>query len=316
MRNQILSISVNNNKTKNKNRNVNKSQPADIKKIITFFAIITIIFSIGIIGVSSYAVAENYNILSIGKPELIIEQKEDKLEIKINSKKIINKIVYNWNHSENKEITGIQNTQVNEQIDLPVGSNSLYITVYDINGKTYEYQENYNIEAVAPQLSIMAESGKIKIVAKDNEKMANIRYRWDDEEEIIVNATEESSAQIEEEIEIPKGTHTLYVIAINAREIETTRTQEVKGVTKPEIKVVQDSTNLKYLILNVSDENAVKLVEYDLNGKKYRLDLSDYTEKEIQYRQVLDEGHNVIKITATNFDGAETTFEGECDYNP
>ena len=39
----------------------------------------------------------------------------------------------------------------------------------------------------------------LKVTAKDNEKMVYITYRWDDDEEIIVDATEESSAQIEKE---------------------------------------------------------------------------------------------------------------------
>ena len=34
-----------------------------------------------------------------------------------------------------------------------------------------------------------------------------------------------------------------------------------------------------------TDEDAVKLVEFELNGKKYKIDLSDYHESMIQYKQ-------------------------------
>lgn len=313
MINQILSVD----NGYSKNKKTRKAGPTDIKKIVKFFSIVIIMFAIGIIGMSSYAFVDSNSIFSFGKPELVTERAEDKLKIKINSKKEIDKITYRWSNSEElKEIDENGETQIEELVELPVGNNTITINVYDLKGKTYSYSEDYSIENEAPQLSIAASNGKLKVIAKDNEKMENIRYKWDDDEEIIVNATEESSAQIEVELDIPKGTHTLSVVAVNSRKKETQRNQEVKGVTKPIINVVQDSSDLKYLVLTVSDENAVKLVEYDLNGKKYKIDLSNKSEKAIQYRQVLDEGHNLIKITATNFDNAQETFEGECTYNP
>lgn len=69
------------------------------------------------------------------------------------------------------------------------------------------------------------------------------------------------------------------------------------------------------MILSTSDEEAIKNIDFDLNGKKYKIDLSQYKEKTVQYKIELQPGENTIKITVTNFDGAEGNFEGSCQYN-
>lgn len=199
---------------------------------------------------------------------------------------------------------------------MPVGSNTLKLTVYDINGKTIEYEKNYDVEAKAPQLAIEGNNGKLKLTAKDNEQMSYITYRWDDGEEQKIEVSEDSLAQIETEVEIPKGQHKITVVAVNKKNLTTEKTQEVKGVVKPIISVVQDSENMKYLILSVSDEEAVKKIEFTLNGKAYAIDLSDYKEKQIQYKIEMAVGENTITVTASNFDGAKGTFEGTCSYTP
>lgn len=265
----------------------------------------------------TYEVMQNNDIIGYKKPEVNLEKQDDKLAITANSTRAIDRIVYTWNDDGKPQIiNGNNQTSIEEIIDLPVGNNTIKLTIYDIKGKTTTYEKNYEVESKAPQLSIEAVNGKLKVTAKDNEKMSYITYRWDDEEEKRVDATEESSAQIEQEIDIPKGQHTLTVIAVNTRNLSSTKTQEVKGVTKPVVSVVQDADNPQYVVLSASDEEAIKNVEFELNGKKYQVDLSAYKEKTMQYKIELQQGENNIKIKVYNFDGAETTFEGTCEYNP
>ena len=310
MRSQILSTQ-NNEKTKKKSGNI------EINKIVIFFAIILIIFSISCIGMGTYAIVQNNDIIGYKKPEVDMQKQDDKLAIIANSTRVIDRIVYTWNDDSNEEvIDGNGQTNIEKVIDLPVGNNTIKLTIYDINGKKTIYEKNYEVESKAPQLSIEPSNGKLKVIAKDNEKMSYITYRWDEEEETKVDATEASAAQIEQEIEIPRGQHTLTVIAVNSRNLSTEKNQEVKGVTKPIISVVQDADNFKYAILSISDEEAIKNVLIDLNGKKYQIDLSEYKEKSIQYKLELQQGENIIKITSTNFDGAQGIFEGACTYNP
>lgn len=312
MKNQILSTE-NSEKTKKKSVNTN----IEINKIVMFFAVILIIFSISCIGMGAYAIIQNNDIIGYKKPEIDLQKQDDKLAIFVTSTRPIDKIVYAWNDNENEQIINCNSeTNIEDIIDLPIGNNTIKLTIYDINGKTTTYEKNYEIESKAPQLSIEAVNGKLKVTAKDNEKMSYITYRWDDDEETKIDATEETSAQIEQEIEIPRGQHVLTIVAVNSRNLTSTKTQEVKGVTKPTISVVQDADDLKYVILSVSDEEAIKNVLIELNGKKYQIDLTEYQEKAIQYKLGLGQGENIIKITATNFDGAEGVFEGSCTYNP
>lgn len=312
MKNQILSTQ-NSEKTKKKSVNTN----IEINKIIIFFATILIIFSISFIAMGAYAIIQNNDIIGYKKPEVDLQKQDDKLAIIATSKRPIDRIVYTWNDDSNEEIIeGNGQNNIEEIIDLPVGNNTIKLIIYDINGKKVTYEKNYEVESKVPQLSIEAINGKLKVVAKDNEKMSYITYRWDEEEEKRIDSTQEASAQIEQEIEIPRGRHTLTVVAVNSRNLTSTKTQEVKGITKPIISVVQDADNFKYLILSVSDEEAIKNVLIDLNGKKYQIDLSEYKEKSIQYKIELQPGENIIKIISTNFDGAEGTFEGACTYNP
>ena len=312
MRNQILSVDVSQGNKKKSSGNI------EINKIVKFFAIILIIFSITCISVSGYAFVQNNNISIIGaRPEVSVDKQNDDLLVTAKSKKGIDRITYSWNDdSDIKTLTEDGKTEAEELIELPVGSNTLKLTVYDINGKSMGYEKKYDVEAKAPQLSITGNNGKLKITAKDNEQMAYVTYRWDDGEETKIEVTEESSAQIEKEIEIPRGQHTITVIAVNKNNLTTEKSQEVKGVIKPIITVVQDSENLKYLIMSVSDEEAVKIINFTLNGKEYQIDLSNYKEKQIQYKIEMTEGENSLTVEATNFDGAKGTFEGTCTYTP
>ena len=311
MKNQILSVSSVQKTKKSSSSNI------EINKIVKFFVIILIIFGISCVSVAGYAFVQNNNISFSGsRPEENVEKQNESLVVIAKSKKGIEKITYKWNDEEEQTINAEGKDYIEQNIELPVGSNTLNLVVYDINGKTIGYEKKYDVEAKAPQLAIEGNNGKLKLTAKDNEQMAYITYRWDDGEEKKIEASDESLAQIETEVEIPKGQHTITVVAVNKRNLTTEKTQEVKGVIKPIISVVQDSENMKYLILSVSDEEAVKKIEFTLNGKEYAIDLSNYKEKQIQYKIEMTTGENTLTVSAYNFDGAKGTFEGTCTYNP
>lgn len=313
MRNQILSVG----NTQNAKRKKSSGQ-IDINKIIAFFAIVLIVFSICTIGIGGYSIVENNGILGYKKAQIETEKVDDKLLITVTSTIPIERLEYEWNEDGNKKVMyENSNMEITEKINLPSGNNKLKIEVYDINGKASVYENSYEVESFAPQLSIEAVNGKIKVIAKDNEKMQYITYRWDEEPETKVNATVEASAQIEQEIEIPQGKHTLTIIAVNSRNLTTEKTQDVKGVKKPSISVIQDAENMENIIVTIKDDEAVKNILYELNGKKYQIDLSNYHLTTIPpFNIKLEPGENKISITVTNFEGAEGTFVGECTYNP
>ena len=166
MRNQILSVDVSQGNKKKSSGNI------EINKIVKFFAIILIIFSITCISVSGYAFVQNNNISIIGaRPEVSVDKQNDNLLVTAKSKKGIDRITYSWNDdSDIKTLTEDGKTEAEELIELPVGSNTLKLTVYDINGKSMGYEKKYDVEAKAPQLSITGNNGKLKITAKDKDR--------------------------------------------------------------------------------------------------------------------------------------------------
>lgn len=313
--NQILSVE---NKKKEKN-----NSPTDIKKIIRVFCIIVLLFGIGLIGKSSYAILQNMNQSSSVqelKPTVDIGREGNNVIIKVSHSKEITKMIYHWNQNgEETVINGNGSGQVEATLNLPVGNNTLYLTVIDITGQATSFERSYVTDAQEPQVKIelvQGNSNKVRITAKDVVALSFITYRWDEEQEIRIEPSEDSKAQIEAEIEAPKGQHTLTVNAVNTNNITKTEEQDIKIVTKPKITVVPDETNPKYLILTITDEEAFKGAVFTVNGKEFPVDYSSVREKKFEYWIEVQEGENKITVRAYNFDDAEETFEGSYTYHP
>lgn len=308
--NQILSV---------ENKKNKKNGPADIRKIIKFFCITILVFGLVIVGQGSYAIVKNIesNKTSVSKqddlPTVNIDREGNNILIRVSHDKEISKMIYNWNNGQEQVVEGNGKNSLEKTIELPIGNNTFNLKVIDILGKEVSYKKDYVTDATRPQISIEVKDNKIKITAKDNVQLSHITYRWDEEEEKEVYPTEQSLAQIEQEIEIPRGDHKLTVVAVNSNNVTETKTQEVKGVTKPKVSVVQDG---KYLVITATDEEAMKEIDYTLNGKPYKIDYSSVREKVIEYRQEMTPGENKIILTAYNINGAEEHFEGICTYNP
>lgn len=314
--NQILSTEMKKKKT--------SSGPADIKKVIKVFCVFLIIFGIAMIGQGSYAifknmgtninkVAGNTNQKDDSLPSVSIDRDGNKIIIKASHNKEIAKITYQWNADTEHTIQGNGSNTLEQTLELPIGNNTLNLKVTDSDGKEISYKKEYVTDATKPQIGIEVNGNKLKITAKDNTALSYITYRWNEGEETKVEAKEESKAQIEQEIDIPKGENNLTVVAVNTNNVSETKTQTVKGITKPKVSVTQDGN---FLVISASDEEAIKQVDYTLNGKAYRLDYSTTRETKIEYRQQMVTGENRISLKVTNISGAEENFEGIATYNP
>ena len=78
-------------------------------------------------------------------------------------------------------------------------------------------------------------------------------YRWDEDEETKIDINDTS---IETSIEIPKGLHTLTLIAVDENNKSETIEQEVNGVTRPNLLVTTDGSS--NFIIKASDEQGIK----------------------------------------------------------
>lgn len=326
--NQILSVELN--KSKNKT-----TKTIDIKKIVTFFAIIIIIFGLIILGKTVYAMyTDSKNNIQVKQtePEIEIIEGEEEITLTINHDKAITKVTYNWNDGQDITINGNNRTSITQTIKLPEGTNKLTVNVTDEIESVAKIQKSFTKIEEDLSLSFSLVENKIKITAQDKQDLDYITYKWNSEATQTVTMQEDAQDKhtLEVEIEIPEGLNTLTVIATNKNGQTKTKTQEIEGITAPKVSVQRDG---EYLIINVKDEKIVTLINFTLNNQPYRINLTVYdadyynaieglTVKtnsnneiiEVEYRQLMTEkGMNVLTLTAENSKDAKATYTGQCN---
>ena len=260
----------------------------------------------------------NKNALQQGNnANVTVDRDGNNIIIRVTHDKEIKRLIYRWNDEAENTIEGNGSNTLEQTIELPVGNNKLYITVEDILGKTTLFEKDYVTDATEPQIAIEANGNKLKITAKDNVALSYITYRWDQEEEVKVDAVEGSEAQIECEIDIPRGQHTLTVVAVNSDNKTLTKTQDLKVVKKHKITVNYDPNDYSYIIMTATDENRMVKMQFSINnGQLYELDYSKVNEKKIEWRTQVQPGENQIKVYATNGDGVTEEVTVKYQYNP
>lgn len=291
--NQILSTS---NSEKNK-----KGGPIEIHTIIKFFSIILIIFGVIMISTASYAIykksVDKNNIPT--KPSITEEQKDHKtVLLKVTHDKAIDKIEYRWNEQEAKTITGNGRKYIEQEIKIPGGTNTLYVSAIDIEGQEISNEQIYETEDI---IKMEINNGKVKVTAKVETEISYMTYRWDEEQEekIDINAT-----TVEQEIEIPMGEHTLTVILVDKNNETVTKEQKVKGVVKPKIQVKLDDNQENFLI-TVTDDSGLDRLEFIINGENKTLTANE-GQKEMKLKLPLKDGENRVEIIAYNLDGIQS----------
>lgn len=298
--NQIL-------QTKNKKNN----GPVEIEKVIKFFVIAIIIFAIILIGLGIYYIATNNNIITEDMPPVIettpevnITKQDDNILIEVNSNIVISKIVYRWNDEQDNIIEGENNTSLSKTIDLPYGTNTLNLTIIDINGKETKFQKEYVVEGNGkPVIELkLTTDNKIKITVQDESGLLYINYSWNNDEPTKIEASAENNNLIEQIVEIPMGQNTLKVDAVNIGNISVSKELEVKGIRTPSL-----SFKLKgdLLLIRAEDETGLKIIDYTLNGQRYQINYGN--KNVIEYEQQVIKGESYMEITAENQDGGKTS---------
>lgn len=292
--------------------------PVGIKKVVTFFVVAIIIFAIILIALGSYALLEQHKqkeqeqtnpVVEEENPNVDIRKEEDNVIIEISHTKPLSQVIYKWNEEEEQTINLNGVIKLSEKIPLPVGTNTLNLRVITSEGKETTYQKEYVVEGdgkPAIELKLTTEN-KIKIKAQDSSNLSYILYKWNEEEEQKIEASDDNRKLIEKDIEIPMGQNTLKVQAVNTNNVSTTKELEVKGIKKPVLTFQKDGN---YLVIKAEDEVGIKLIKFTLNGQKYQVNYGD--KKSIEYRQLLQPGDNTFEVTAENKDGGITTKKVIC----
>ena len=300
------------------NSDKKKGGPLELKMVLKIFAIAIIIFGVILVGKASFAMMNKKDVAK-SIPDVEVTQQEKKLSLNITHDKLIDKIIYSWDDEKRETILqGKGRANVSEVIELPkVGNNTLNLKVIDIDGTEVTYSESYFLEAgdtIKPEIEILPDDKKIKIIAKDETEIDYIEFYWNDEDSTKKNASDTSKKIIEERIDGKKGENTLHVIAYDKAENRSEFEQVIKGATQPKITTTIEENNL---VIVVEDKENIQKVDYVLNNSQFSTDPQNTGKPldmiRVEIRQPLQSGKNKITIKAYNTNGlsSETTLEPE-----
>ena len=311
--NQILMT-----ENKKKNKKQRTGGPLEIKGIVLFFAIAVIIFGITLIGEGTYAICKDVEDRKpTNMPYVTINRLNDKLILYVQHNTEISKIIYSWGNGESTVIPEGGLT-AQEEILLVNQNSVLNITIEDMNGKQVKYQKQYIVEGMdikKPTIDVDTENGKNKmtITATDETEIKSLTYQWEGEEQVVINATTENQTQIVQEVELTPGTKNITIIAEDANgNIEKLEKEVLITTSEPKMQVIQDGKNIT---IDASDEDGIKDIVINLNGK-------EYTAKDIKLKHVkvgplqLQEGNNIISVEVTNINEYTKKAATELQYTP
>ncbi|MFR2533784.1 MAG: hypothetical protein ACLS95_00865 [Clostridia bacterium] len=291
--------------------------PLSIQAVGRIFAIMIILFGLILVGQGSYAIfmPQENETTKTSVPIVTMTQQGNQILIKITHDKTIDKITYMWSQKQEVVLQGKGRNIIEESIQVPEGENTLTLKVVDILGKEVTYIQEYtsvSTDTIKPEIELTIENSKVKITAKDETQLDYISYHWNDEDETILEAREESPKLVEEKIAILKGENTLKVTAVDKSGNVTQKEQTFKGAKKPTIELSGQGNEI---IIKVTDEENIKKIEFTLNGVFYSTDSNNtgtsLDVKELEIRQPLASGRNTINVKAYNVNDLVEEKTGE-----
>lgn len=240
-------------------------------------------------------------------PVIEFSRDSNKLSISVTHNSGIDKIKYNWNEEEESIVKGDSKKEVTvPDVNIPSGTNTLYVTATDNNGKSSTNSYECSYEGIAIDLSVVNNSD-MKIVASDVTGIQYMTYKWNSEDEIKVYPNEEGAISVEQSTEIPSGLNTLYITAVNNDNISLNKKQEIKGNKRPEISFyIMDGE----LCVTVRDEEGVDTVTQQINVGEEQT-FNGEGKKEFSYKHFVGNEEILVTVTATDVEGVSRTIKGK-----
>lgn len=314
----------------------NHEEKGRMKSIILFFALTIIIFGIIMATMGGFRIAEakiarDEAIEAAKIPEVTLNSESNKAIINVKHSKEIKNIIYSWNEGEETVITKNTTEDITESIDIPAGTNTLNVQVFDVEGRNTQISKEYTYEGSYMDLSVI-DNKTLKIVVTDMAGLQSVKYSWNSEDEVISYPDQENATVIEISSDIPVGLNTIRVVAINTRNISEEKEVTIKGVTKPTRQITYDNNRTR-LIIKINDDQGIESYSYKLssapisdiarNGQiipefKEKLtqviseSKSGNSEKSITEQLPFQKGFNYLEITITNIEGVQETYAGWC----
>lgn len=279
-----------------------------INPIIIFYAISIIILGICMISGSVYASGKINETIAINtKPSVEIIRNDDNntVDIKIKHIRGIKTVSYKWNNDEEKIIEGQNQKEISTSINLIGGNNTLTVSVTEENGQTVSYTKQYSVGNI-PKITLEAVSNGIKIKTTSEKEIKELRYSWDEEEKKKV---EVGQKEYETTIETPKGQHELKIEVEDVEGNIGTKTQKVVGDTAPTLTIKPQMSNGKLVFaIDAEDDENIESVEITFNeGTPEVISVNEKTfHKEVE----IEAGTNKIKVVVYNKNKLQTTKGG------
>lgn len=300
----------------------NHSSNTNMKDIVLFFAIALIIFGLIVAGIGIYKFIKNRpksgEIAKINKPEATINQDGDNIVIVAKYDEGIAKIVYNWDDGDINDINIGGKTYIEKAIELPNESvGVLNLQVIGVDGSILELSNEITVGDKSKPNIDWTVTTVISAVATDDEGLAYLSYKWNDEEEIIVNPDENDNKQIKTEITIKRGRNELTVKAVDIAGNVQTKSRVFQGINEPQISMIRYGDKIE---VSVSHDMGLKKIIYTINGENYTYDETseDYnaTQDIVTKTFSIKPGRNNITVKAYSNEDSEKTQEAIATYNP
>lgn len=308
-----------------------KSGGSSSDKIVKVFAILLMVFAVVLIGSGVYSLVSNNTEESTNTTSIqegtegnitinaVLNEETLQVDITVESEAEISKVVYNWNSDSQITVDGNNQTTFSRSISVPVGTNTLTIKVTDVEGNSksdsFDFESTSGVDITDPNIVLEQNGSTLVITATDETELAYLTYKWnEDGATTTVYPEDDDLTTITVEVEIPKGTNTIIVYAVDAS-IQSNTVSEVKELTaqvNPTITYGWKDSNT--LTFTCTHEDGIKEIHYTLNGQEAE---AVYTEEDgyptyVEFDVVMENGYNTISVSVTSTDGATETFDGEC----
>lgn len=304
--------------------NPNKSsggKPSGSDTIVRVFAVLIACFAICLVAGGLYGVHKNKKTVAEApaaptEAVISVEQGETTAKILVSHDKAIEKLIYSWDSGKENNVKGTGEASMEAEVPLLAGTHTLTVKVTDIDGVEATYQEEITSETGEDKIYPVIDMGvtdqkKLKITATDETAIDFVTYRWNDEEEVKIEVSENDDKKIEFEIDILKGKNDLLIVAVDKNNNSTTETKTFTGVTKPDITITI-GTDKKSGDVKVFHENGIKSITLKINDMDYNVAITEENPIEVTFPlPELSIGTNKILVTATSVDDTVTEVTEE-----
>ena len=140
--------------------------------MLIIFAIIIAIVGVFLLEKKQKEQPQN-TVITGTQPNINVEiQSDSKLNIIVTHDKEISNVSYNWNDEDPVEQINIGQSNYELEVDIPSGTNTLNISVTDINGVTQTYSNEYS----GSNIMLEQVEDKIKIIEMEEHYDYKITY--------------------------------------------------------------------------------------------------------------------------------------------